>query len=54
MVRRSAWHQIHSQQNIENSATLTGTDPSTSKLPPKKSVEQTLLDWLNREAIRPR
>ncbi|KAL7077594.1 hypothetical protein ACQ4LE_002988 [Meloidogyne hapla] len=55
MVRRSAWHQIHSQQTNGGEGTSLGTDhPSTSKLPPKKSVEQSLLDWLNREAIRPR
>ncbi|CAK5009860.1 unnamed protein product [Meloidogyne enterolobii] len=63
MVRRSAWHQIHSNQQPNGgegtSTGITTTDynhqhPSTSKLPPKKSVEQSLLDWLNREAIRPR
>ncbi|KAF7634588.1 hypothetical protein Mgra_00006037 [Meloidogyne graminicola] len=57
LVRRSTWHQIHSQQNNNNEfeGTSIGTFPSTSKLPPlKKNVEQALLDWLNREAIRPR
>nr|CAD2175115.1 unnamed protein product [Meloidogyne enterolobii] len=63
MVRRSAWHQIHTNQQPNGgegtSTGITTTDinhqhPSTSKLPPKKNVEQSLLDWLNREAIRPR